>query len=54
MKRINAIIYFGYDGAREWTTIWVKDDATAEEIEEKLKEQVLNEIEIDWSIAGHD
>ena len=54
MKRIDATIYFGFEGARSETTIWVKDDATAEEIEEKLKEQALNEIEIDWSIAGHD
>ena len=30
------------------------DDATAEEIEEKLKEEALNKIEIDWSIVGHD
>ena len=48
MKRIDATIYFGLDGAREWTTIWVKDNATAAEIEEQLKEEALNEIEFEW------
>ena len=48
MKRIDATIYFGLDGARTWTTIWVEDNATAAEIEEQLKEDALNEIEIEW------
>ena len=48
MKRIDATIYFDLDGARTWTTIWVEDDATTAEIEEQLKEEVLNEIEIEW------
>lgn len=54
MKRIDATIYFGLEGAQSCTTIWVKDDATAEEIEEKLKEEALNKIEIDWSIVEYD
>ena len=48
MKRIDATIYFGHEGARKCTTIWVEDDATAAEIEEQLKKEALNEIEIEW------
>lgn len=48
MKRIDATIYFGFDGARTWTTIFVNKNATPEQIEEALKEEALNEIEIDW------
>ena len=48
MKRIDATIYFGIEGARKETTIWVEDNATDDEIEEKLKEEALNEIEFEW------
>lgn len=48
MKRIDATIYFGSEGARESTTIWVEDNATDEEIQEKLKEEALSNIEFDW------
>ena len=48
MKRIDATIYFGLDGARESTTIWVEDNATNEEIQEKLEEEALSYIEFDW------
>ena len=48
MKRIDATIYFGFDGARESTTILVEDNATNEEIQEKLEEEALSYIEFDW------
>lgn len=48
MKRIDANIYFGSEGARKSTTIWVKDNATNEEIQEKLEEEALSHIEFDW------
>ena len=51
MKRIDATIYFGFDGARKWTTIWVEDNATAAEIEEQLKEEALNEIEFEYHVT---
>ena len=48
MKRIDATIYFGDEGARKSTTIWVEDNATNEEIKEELKEEALSFIEFDW------
>lgn len=48
MKRIDVTIYFGIYGARESTTIWVEDNATNEEIQEKLEEEALSYIEFDW------
>ncbi len=47
MKRIDANIYFGNEGARKSTTIWVEENATNEEIQEKL-EEALSYIEFDW------
>lgn len=51
MKRIDATIYFGFDGARKQTTIWVEDNTTTVEIEEQLREEALNEIEFEWHVA---
>lgn len=48
MKRIDATIYFGSEGERESTTIWVEDNATNEEIEKELKEEALSFVEFDW------
>lgn len=48
MKRIDATIYFGLDGASTQTTIFIEDDATLSEIEERLKEEALKEIEFEW------
>lgn len=48
MRRIDATIYFGNEGARTETTIWVEDNATDEEIREKLEEEALSRIEFDW------
>lgn len=48
MKRIDAVIYFGNEGARESIIILVEDNATDEEIQEKLSEEALSYIEFDW------
>lgn len=48
MKQIDATIYFGVEGARMSTTIYVSDEATNEEIEEKLREEALSAVEFDW------
>ena len=47
MKRIDATIYFGTYCHYE-TIVWVEDNATNEEIEEKLYEEALSNIEFEW------
>ena len=47
MKRIDATIYFGMNCHCE-TVVWVEDNATNEEIEAKLYEEALSNIEFEW------
>lgn len=47
MKRIDATIYLDTYYHYE-TTIWVEDNTTNEEIEAKLYEEALSNIEFEW------
>lgn len=48
VKQIDATIYFGIEGARTNTIIFVEDDATDETIREELEAEALSNIEFDW------
>lgn len=51
MKQIDATIYFGSEGAKETTTIWVDDNASDSDIENALREEAFSYIEFDWREA---
>lgn len=52
MRTINWVVENGLVGCRQTGTIEVEDDASDEEINEMVREEVFNVIEWSWSDAG--